>query len=251
MPAQKLKPPEYVLGEHYPEATLEDGTKAPVIAWIWARTVTCPNPACGIEMPLLRSWWLSKKKGKEAWVRPIIVADADADADAGRSSGKRMKFEVGHGAVGAPAIEGHATVGRNGTTCAACGSAVDLKYLRAEGKRGALGARLLAIVAEGPRQRLYLDPASDHEMAAAVSAAPDAPDAVLATHPQYMGAPRYGMSRARDLFTDRQLLALTTFSDLVMEVRERVLRDAVAIGGSPGARLESGGTDAVRLQGVS
>ena len=84
------------IGEHYPQATLDDGTKATVIAWIWARTVTCPNPACGIEMPLVRSWWLGKKKGKEAWVRPIIVADP------GHPSGKRVEFEIGHGPVGAP-----------------------------------------------------------------------------------------------------------------------------------------------------
>ena len=106
------------IGEHYPQATLDDGTKATVIAWIWARTVTCPNPACGIEMPLVRSWWLGKKKGKEAWVRPIIVADP------GHPSGKRVEFEIGHGAAGAPSADEDGTVGRNGATCVACGSAV-------------------------------------------------------------------------------------------------------------------------------
>ncbi len=80
--------------QHYPQATLDDGTKATVIAWIWARTVTCPNPACGIEMPLVRSWWLGKKKGKEAWVRPIVVADPE------HPSGKRVEFEIGHGSAG-------------------------------------------------------------------------------------------------------------------------------------------------------
>ena len=94
-------------------------TKATVIAWIWARTVTCPNPACGIEMPLVRSWWLGKKKGKEAWVRPIIVADS------GHPSGKRVEFEIGHGTAGAPSADDDGTVGRNGATCVACGSAVD------------------------------------------------------------------------------------------------------------------------------
>ena len=76
-----------------PDGDAADGTEATVIAWIWARTVTCPNPACGIEMPLVRSWWLGKKKGKEAWVRPIIVAGP------GIPSGKRVEFEIGHGAA--------------------------------------------------------------------------------------------------------------------------------------------------------
>jgi putative DNA methylase len=63
------------IGHLYPKAKLADGTEATVIAWIWARTVKCPNPACGAEMPLVRSFELSKKKGKEAWVKPAISAD--------------------------------------------------------------------------------------------------------------------------------------------------------------------------------
>ena len=111
------------------------GRKATVIAWIWARTVTCPNPACGIEMPLVRSWWLGKKKGKEAWVRPIIVADA------GHPSGKRVEFEIGHGTAGAPSADDDGTVGRNGATCVACGSAVALDVHPRRGPRQAAWAR--------------------------------------------------------------------------------------------------------------
>ena len=84
------------VGEHYPQAKLDDGTTTTIIAWIWARTVTCPNPACGIEMPLVRSWWLGKKKGKEAWIQPIIIADP------AHASGKRVEFEISTGAAGAP-----------------------------------------------------------------------------------------------------------------------------------------------------
>ena len=226
------------IGEHYPNATLEDGSETTVIAWIWARTVTCPNPACGIEMPLVRSWWLRKKKGKEAWVRPIIAADPE------HPSGKRVEFEIGQGAAGAPSPEEDGTVGRNGATCVACGSAVALEYLRKEGMAARMRARLLATVAAGNRQRVYLPANGEHEAAAAVESVDDAPDGLLSTHPQYMGAARYGMTRVRDLFTSRQLLALTTLSDLVMEARERVLRDALAAGSPPGDRFESGGTDA-------
>ncbi len=225
------------IGGHYPQATLEDGTRATVIAWIWARTVTCPNPACGIEMPLVRSWWLGKKKDKEAWVRPIIAADSE------HPSGKRVQFEIAHGQVGAPSPGEDGTVGRNGAECVACGSAATLEYLRAEGQRGNFGSRLMAIVAEGRRQRIYLASARDHELAAAITAPEDAPDAVLSTHPQYMGAPRYGMTRVCDLFTNRQLTAHTMFGDLVTEARERILGDARAAGAPGGARLESDGTD--------
>jgi putative DNA methylase len=226
------------IGERYPQATLDDGTKATVIAWIWARTVTCPNPACGIEMPLVGSWWVGKKKGKEAWVRPMIVPDP------GHPSGRRIEFEIGHGTAGAPSANEDGTVGRNGATCIACGSAVALPYLRGEGQGGRMLARMMAIVASGPRQRVYLDPVREHEAAAEISGPANAPDGLLSTHPQYMGAPRYGMTRTGDVFTARQLLALTTFSDLVTEARERVVRDARAAGMPPGDRLEAGGGDA-------
>ena len=141
------------IGKHYPQATLDDGTKATVIAWIWARTVTCPNPACGIEMPLARSWWLGKKKDKEAWIRPIVAADA------GYPGGKRVWFEIGHGLAGAPSADDDGTVSRRGgVPCVACGSAVALNHIREEGRAAAswLSAQLMAIVAEGHRKRVYL-----------------------------------------------------------------------------------------------
>jgi putative DNA methylase len=226
------------IGEHYPQATLEDGTTAPVIAWIWARTVTCPNPACGIEMPLVRSWWLGKKKGKEAWVRPIIVADSS------HPSGKRVEFEIGHGTVGAPGADEDGTVGRNGATCVACGSAVALNHIRAEGRSGRLNAQLMAVVAGGDRQRVYLAPTPLQTAEADVEPMPSPPEGDLPSNPRDFKTPNYGLTRFSDLFTNRQLLALTTFSDLVVEARERVLNDALAAGASPGQRLDAGGTDA-------
>ncbi len=226
------------IGGHYPQATLEDGTKATVIAWIWARMVTCPNPACGIETPLVRSWWLGKKKGKEAWVRPIIVADPS------HPSGKRVEFEIGHGVAGAPSVDEDGTIGRRGGVCVACGSAVALDHVRAEGRTGRLGAQLMAVVAEGNRQRVYLPPTSGHVAAAEVGPVTNPPEGELPSNPRDFKTPNYGMTQWADLFTNRQLLALTTFSDLVIEVREHVLSDAMATGGPPGERLESGGTGA-------
>jgi putative DNA methylase len=226
------------IGEHYPKATLDDGTEATVIAWIWARTVTCPNPACGIDMPLARTWWLGKKKGQEAWVRPIIVADA------GHPSGKRVEFEIGHGAAGAPNKDENGTVGRNGATCVACGAAVALEYVRAAGRDVGLGTQLMAVAAEGDRRRMYLPSNGEHRRASAVDRPESAPEAGLPSAALGFRVQGYGLTHWADLFTNRQLLAMTTLSDLVMEAGECVLRDALAAGAAPGDRLESGGTDA-------
>jgi putative DNA methylase len=226
------------IGEHYPQATLDDDTKPTVIAWIWARTVTCPNPACGVEMPLVRSWWLGKKKGKEAWVWPIIVADR------GHPSGKRVEFEIGHGVVSAPTAAQDGTIGRTGATCIACGSAVALDHVRLEGRAGRLGSRLMVVVAEGNRQRVYLPATADQVAAAEVSRVLDPPEGEIPANPRDFKTRNYGLTEFSDLFTNRQLVALTTFSDLVIEARERVLRDAVSAGADPGDRFEAGGADA-------
>ncbi|WP_343233219.1 DUF1156 domain-containing protein [Miltoncostaea oceani] len=224
------------IGRHYPKATLADGTKATVIAWIWARTVTCPNPACGIEMPLVRSWWLGKKKGKEAWIRPVVVPDSK------HPSRKRVEFEIEHAATG-PEVDGTMD-GRRGGVCVACGSVANVDYVRSEALAGRMGQHLLAVVAEGKRRRLYVAPTLEQHDAALVPRPEDSVDGDLSTNPRWFSPPAYGLTAFADLFTNRQLLALTTFSDLVMEARGHVLSDALAAGAPPGDRLESGGADA-------
>ncbi len=207
------------IGHLYPKATLPDGTQAPVIAWIWARTVRCPNPGCGIEMPLVRSWWLGKKKGKEAYVVPKVVADASDP------SGKRVEFGIGHSASG-PFAHADGTVGRTGALCLACDAPAPLEYVRAQGKGGGLGSRLMAVVAEGARRRIYLAPTSDQASAASVSRPLDVPEGELGYDPRAITAPNYGLTEFADLFTNRQLVALATFSDLVPEARGQVCSDA-------------------------
>ncbi|EGD53944.1 DUF1156 domain-containing protein [Gordonia neofelifaecis] len=219
------------IGHLYPKATLPDGGEATVIAWIWARTVTCPNPECQISMPLVRSWWLGKKKGKEAYVVPVI-------------DGKTVRYEIGHDPAKAPTKETDGTVGRTGATCIRCGTAVELKYIRAEGRAGRMGEQLMATVAEGTRRRVYSAPSVAHENAAAVPAPHDVPSGILAKNSRDFKTPNYGMTTFASLFTPRQLTALTTFSDLVGEARELVLRDALAAGLPEGERLDGGGSDA-------
>ncbi|MDJ1113390.1 DUF1156 domain-containing protein [Microbacterium dauci] len=219
------------IGHLYPKATLPDGTQANVIAWIWARTVTCPNPACGIEMPLVRSWWLGKKKGKEAYVFPTVVDG-------------RVEYTIGHDLKAAPTKDEDGTVGRLGATCVACANAVPLEYVRATSRDVGLGAQLMAIVAEGVRSRIYLQPGVEHIRVALDAAPTDVPAGQLFDWPGRINVVRYGLTNFSDLFTNRQLTALTTFSDLVSEARERVLKDALAAGIPQGDRLESAGTGA-------
>lgn len=195
------------IGHLYPKASLPDGSKATVIAWIWARTVTCPNPACGAVAPLVRSFWLSKKKGKEVWVDPI------ADEN-------RVRFEVGNGPSGPP-VEG--TVGGGSVLCIVCKESFKLQYVRTTAQATGLGAQLMAIVAQGDRRRVYLPPSQDHEAAGLVEAPDDVPDQLVTTPSHDVDRlPMYGMPRWCDAFTNRQLVALTTFSELVGDARARV-----------------------------
>lgn len=219
------------IGHLYPKATLPDGSQATVIAWIWARTVTCPNPACRITMPLVRSWWLGKKKGKEAYVIPSVI------------DGK-VHFTIGHDPKTAPIPANDGTVGRTGATCIGCGSAVELNYIRSEGQAGRIGAQLMATVAEGNRTRIYLEPTPEHEAAAQVPRPEDIPVGEIPPKAPSFRVQAYGFKEYVDLFTPRQLTALTTFSDLITEARERVLTDARASGMPEGDRLENGGTGA-------
>lgn len=231
------------IGHLYPKATITDektgtSTEATVIAWIWARTVTCPNPACGIEMPLVRSWWLGKKKGKEAYVVPAVVGDANAP------SGRRVEFSIGHDIAEAPTAADDGTVGRSGAVCIACGTSIGLKYIRSEGRAKRLNVILMAVVAQGHRSRTYLAPSGHHVSVANVPTPVDPPSGDLPVNPRDFKTPNYGMKQWADLFTSRQLAALTTFSDLVGEARSEVLRDALEAGLPHGDRLADGGNGA-------
>ncbi len=221
---------EQRIGHLYPKATLDDGNEANVIAWIWARTVTCPNPACGIEMPLVRSWWLGKKKGKEAYVVPTVVDG-------------RVEYSIGHDRAAAP-TEGTVKGGKG--ICIACATLVPNQHIRLEATSQGLGTRLIAVVAEGNRRRVYSAPTLQHEsLALSVVRPANTPNQQIPTRNHDVDRlPMYGMPTWSDAFTARQLTALTTFSDLVGEARDRVLRDALAAGMPEGERLEVGGTDA-------
>ncbi|MGW8815545.1 DUF1156 domain-containing protein [Gordonia terrae] len=202
------------LGHMFP---LVDGK--PGLAWIWARTLTCPNPACGIEMPLVRSWWLGKKKGKESFIVPSVVADAD------HPSGQRIEYAIGHDGRHAPAGGRDGTVERTGAKCLACQAAVSFDYIRETSRKRSLGQQLMVVVGVGNRQRNYYGADSTQVAAADVAAPDDLPIGELTDWPGRINVFRYGLTRVVDLFTNRQLCVLVTYSDLVDEIRKLVIKD--------------------------
>ena len=194
------------------------GQPLTVIAWIWARTVKSPNPAFAkVDVPLASTFMVSTKTGKEAYVEPVI-----------ENGGYRFTVKVGKPKDVAAAKNG-TKVGRGGHfQCLLSGTPIPVTYVREQGLAGTLGARLMAIVVEASNGRVYLTPDAASE-AVAMSAAPSwMPEQEINHNPRDIRTQLYGLMRYGDLFTPRQLVALTTFSDLVQEARERVKRDAAA-----------------------
>ena len=216
------------IGHLYPKVKAPDGTEHTVIAWKWSRTVKSPNPANPIEVPLVNSWWLSKKKGKEAWVRPTVQDG-------------RVHYEVVHDSIG-PANDG--TINRKGAVSMADGTPIGFDHIRTESRAGRMGADLIAVVAEGPHGRLYISPTAEHTKAAEVPRPEGLSDAELPEQALGFRVQNYGIKRWVDLFTNRQLVAMATLSDLVAEVREQIVVDSLIAGVPEGDRLEAGGFDA-------
>ena len=214
-----------------PDLAAYEGEELTVIAWLWARTVKSPNPAFNhVDVPLVRSFVLSSKKGKEAWVEPVIEDD-------------NYRFVVRLGKQPKDAIAG--TVERTGGTCLMSQAAMPFKYIREEGKAGRMNEKLMAIVAEGSRGRVYLS-ATEEMVSVARAATPEwKPEHTLPVNPRDFKTPNYGLNTFGDLFTPRQLVALTTFSDLVQEAREKAIADAKSAGlFDDGIGLSQGGIDA-------
>jgi len=221
------------MAEDRPDLKPIIGHKLTVIAWLWARTVRSPNPVFShAEVPLASTFVLSSKAGKEVYVEPIVEDDGyrftikmgipPESAKCGTTAGKRAAF-----------------------ICLLSKSPIDYNHIRAEGKAGRIGQRLMAIVAQGPRGRIYLPPTSEH-IAIAKTAKPDwSPLMELPNNPRDFKTPNYGLTRFSDLFTSRQLVVLTTFSDLVHNAIARCQKDAVEAGfRDDDVCLDSGGVGA-------
>jgi putative DNA methylase len=209
------------IGHLYPKVKLKEGKEATVIAWLWARTVPSPDPrARGTHVPLASSFVLSAKASKEVIVKPVVdrakmtwafELDYSPTADALAAAKKGTKAARGANFV-----------------CLLTGAAIDDTHVKAEAMAGRMSASLMAVVAEGNRSRVYLAPTPQH-VKAAVSVTPlDVPeiDQPLPNDPRNFWTVSYGLDTFAKLFTARQLVALTTFSDLVIVAREKVLADA-------------------------
>lgn len=195
------------------------GEKLPVIAWLWVRTVKSPNPAFSqVDVPLASTFILSNKSGKEAYVQPVV-----------RQSGYTFTVKLGKPPVEAKSgtkLSRGANFG-----CLMSNVAIEPTYIKSEAMAGRMGHRLMAIVAEGTRGRVFLSPTDEHEAIAKAATPKDAAAMIhvpLANDPRNLWCLQYGLSHFDHLFTPRQLVALTTFSDLINEARERICRDAIA-----------------------
>jgi putative DNA methylase len=217
-----------VLADSYPNATTSDGNSATPIAWVWARTVKSPDPSWPHDVPLVRSWILSKRPRKPVvWIEPMI------DAQNGQ-----IAYRVQHG--GEPP---EATVSRNGGICIATGTPIPLSYVRAEAQAGRMGSTLLAIVADGPNGRVYCDPSEQPLLDLPVEDE-YVPKGKLPKKGLGFRVQNYGITEWHQLFTERQLSSLTVLASLLKKVRSRVEQDAVTFIQSDNRRLRDGGAGA-------
>ena len=209
------------------------GRKLTVIAWLWARTVKSPNPAFShVDVPLVSSFILSKKKGHEAYVQPVIEGDT-------------YRFEVKVGTPPKDADKG-TQLSRGSFKCLLSNGVIKYGYVDDEANAGRMSHRLMAIVAEGIRGRVYLSPSSLHE-STAISAVPENKPMTpcRGTFASNAQGRIYGFKVFGDYFTPRQLVALNTFSDLVQEARQKAIADAKAAGmPDDGIGIAQGGTGA-------
>lgn len=191
------------------------GQKHTVIAWLWARTVKSPNPAFAhLDVPLASTFMLSTKKGKESYIEPVI-------------EGKSYQFIV---KMGNPkdmntAKNGTSAGKRKAFSCLMSGVPITYEYIRTEAKAGRMGERLMAIVAEGKGRRIYLSPIQEHEEITQQAKPIWKPETEMPKKHRNFQPPVYGMNTLGDIFTSRQLVALTTFSSLVLETRENIKHD--------------------------
>lgn len=198
------------LDAHFPSGEAETP-----VAWVWGRTARCVNPACGIETVLATTWWLSKKPGELAWVEPQVKGDSVVlDVVSGQRAGQpRESPKTGRGA---------------NFNCLACTNLIDEKSLIQQGAEGRIGYRLMAVVANVGRRRIYRA-ATEREQATALSvpAVDDLPRVTQPANPRWFSGPRFGFADFVDMFAPRQVLTLSTFADLVLDLRGRLLDDGV------------------------
>lgn len=192
------------IGHFYPTVSLDDGTEGSVVAWLWANTVPCSNPACGIDMPLIRNFRVSQNKNRPRWTTPSFDRDHNA-----------ITFEVTESKTG---IKFAQTAGRGGAVCLACETSTNLEYVRNQALNGNMRQQLIAIAADGKRQREFLSPIESHEQIAFEPKPPHRPEGSLPLKAISISTRAYGLTEWHQLMTDRQLNTLCTFAEVLDEV---------------------------------
>jgi putative DNA methylase len=212
------------LRDLYPDDA--DGRPA---AWIWARTVKCPNPACGCKMPMVSSFVINSKAGREAWVEPII-------------ENKIVRYEMHKGKC--PSDKVTNKYGNYGAKfrCPACGELTSDEYVKKMGLSHQLGSQMMAMVIDSDEGRIYKAPSLEQEAAANVPFPDDIPQGTIPDNAHWFSPPGFGLTEYSDLFSARQMTMLTTFCDLLRDVQDKVASDALEAGYSPedGPLSESG-----------
>ena len=208
------------IGHLYPQVDLpkeQGGGKATVVAWLWARTVHSPDPAFShVQVPLASSFLLTPMKGKEAYIETVVTGDT-------------YHFEVRNAKIAdLEKVKAGTKAGRGSNfVCIVSGAAITGDYIKAEGQAGRMGARLMAIVAEGKNGRFFLSPSPDHEAIAASASPTWKPSGNVPERLTGGTCVPYGLRTWADIFTDRQILALDAFSGLVSDVRDQIRADAL------------------------
>ena len=203
------------IGHLFPKAKLPTGGEATVIAWLWARTVPCANPACGADMPLMTTFQLSKKAKNCHWTRPIVKPGVNGAPPI-------IRFQVQNHKRGID-LERTVIPRGKGVTCIACRASATHAYVREQATAGKMGEQMIGIVAEGDRKRLFVSPTEGHIETAMRTSPEWFPSGKLPNKALGFGVQRYGFSHWHQLFTQRQLYALTTFSELVPEVHNKIM----------------------------
>lgn len=209
------------------------GEELTVIAWLWARTVKSPNPAFShVDVPLASTFILSTKAGKEAYVEPVVEGD-------------KYRFTVKVGKPPETAKNGTKLARGAHFQCVMSETAIASEHIYSEAQAGKMASRLMAIVAEGKKGRVYLSPEKGHELIACEAQSTWQPNTMMPENPRWFSPPLYGLKSYGDLFTPRQLVALTSFSELVGEAIARCREDALSAGmADDGVGLDAGGTGA-------
>jgi len=212
-------------------STQSNDTLTP-IAYLWTRTVPCPNPTCGATIPLVRQTWLRKKEGNYIALR--MTPDHDT---------KKVRFER----VQSPTPQGlgfdpEAGSKRGNTVCLHCGATVNADYIKVEGRAGHMDQQLMGVVLTKANStgKIYLtdDKCSStipnlsylEERIQTICAEADItpPDEhINDLETRWFSPPDYGMPRFTDIFTLRQLLALLTFTAEVRHAHTAMLEEGL------------------------